>query len=131
MATKKEIDHHLSIALSEVGKIGPWYDEEVDCWVFSHKAYPVEYGGKSKTEVIRNYPKYLREFIRQRLNDNLAPSIEIKTKGRGGRRDGAGRTKGSKKETKKRVYLPLDVADWVQDPGAISQIRAMMAKSHH
>ena len=105
MATKKEIEQHLKIALDEIGEIKPWFDKEVDAWVFEHKAYPVEYGGESKEEVIQNYPKYLREFIRQRLNDNLAASVEKKTKGRGGKREGAGRPKGTKKESKKRVYL--------------------------
>ena len=58
MATKKEIDEHLKIALSEVGEIKPWFDKDVDGWVFSHKNYPVEYGGDSAKEVIKNYPKY-------------------------------------------------------------------------
>jgi hypothetical protein len=35
--------------------------------------------------VIKNYPRYLKEFIKERLDDNLAPLIEKKTKGRGGR----------------------------------------------
>lgn len=131
MASKKEIDKHLKIALEEIGTIKPWFDEEVNAWVFEHKAYPVEYGGESKEEVIKNYPKYLREFIRQRLNDNLAPSVEKRTKGRGGKRDGAGRPKGTKKEPKKRIYLPTDVAEWLESPRGISQAREMIAKSRH
>ncbi len=131
MASKKEVDKHLKIALEEIGEIKPWFDEEVNAWVFEHKAYPVEYGGESKEEVIKNYPKYLREFIRQRLNNNLAPSVENRTKGRGGKRDGAGRPKGTKKETKKRIYLPVDVAEWLEAPGGISQARQMIAKSRH
>lgn len=75
MATKKEIEKHLKIALEEIGAIKPWFDEEVDAWVFEHKSYPVGYGGETKEEVVKNYPKYLREFIKQRLNSNLAPSI--------------------------------------------------------
>jgi len=39
--------------------------------------------------------------------------VESKTKGRGGKRPGSGRPLGSKKEEKKRVYLPIDIADWV------------------
>ena len=106
MATKKEIDRHLNIALKEIGEIKPWFDKDVSAWVFEHKAYPVGYSGESKEEVVRSYPKYLREFIRQRLNDNLAPSVEKKIKGRGGKREDAGRPKGTKKETKERIYLP-------------------------
>lgn len=81
MATKKEIDEHLQMALTEVGKIEPWFERDVDAWVFSHKKYPeVEYAGSSAKEVIANYPEYLREFIRHKLNNNLAPRIEKKTK---------------------------------------------------
>jgi hypothetical protein len=130
MATKKEIDSHLKIALKEVGEIKPWFDEEVDAWVFEHKAYPVGYSGESREEVIKNYPKYLREFVRQRLNDNLAPSVEKKTKGRGGRREGSGRPKGTKKELKKRIYLPADITNWVHEhpSDAITSIRQLIAK---
>src|SRR6267378_2076703 len=99
MATKKEIARHLKIALKEVGEIRPWFEKEVNAWVFEHKSYPVGYSGDSKEEVIKNYPRYLREFIKQRLNDNLAPSVEKRTKGRGGKREGAGRPRGTKKET--------------------------------
>lgn len=128
MATKKEIEEHLKIALDEVGQIVPWFDKEVDAWVFSHSSYPVEYGGKTKKEVKEGYPLYLREFIRQRLNQNLAPNIEKRTKGRGGKREGAGRPKGTKKEPTKRVRLPLDVAKWFDKPGAISEFRQYVAK---
>lgn len=133
MATKKEIESHLKIALKEVGEIKPWFDEEVNAWVFEHKAYPVGYGGESKEEVIKNYPKYLREFIRQRLNDNLAPSVEKRTKGRGGKREGAGRPKGTKKEPKERIYLPTDITTWVNEhpSEAISSIRQLIAKGKH
>ncbi|HEX2583164.1 MAG TPA: hypothetical protein VHL30_03515 [Chlamydiales bacterium] len=133
MATKKEIESHLKTALKEVGEIKPWFDEEVNAWVFEHKAYPVGYGGESKEEVIKNYPKYLREFIKQRLNDNLAPSVEKSTKGRGGKREGAGRPKGTKKEPKERIYLPLDITNWVnKHPAeAILSIRQLIAKRKH
>src|SRR5690348_4186831 len=95
MATKKEIDAHLKIALAEIGEIKPWFDKDVNCWVFSHKNYPVEYGGDSSKEVIKNYPKYLKEFIKHRLEGRLSPINEQETKGRGGYREGAGRPKGS------------------------------------
>jgi len=129
MATQKEIKEHLEIALKEVGKIKPWFDEEVNEWIFSHPNYPVEYGGKSPQEVIKNYPKYLREFIRQRLNNNLSPLTEKKTKGHGGKRQGAGRPRGSVKEKKERVNLPQDLAYWFkQDPKAIELTRKIMQK---
>ena len=47
MASKKEIDAHLKTALDEVGKIEPWFDKDVDAWVFSHLIYPVEYADSS------------------------------------------------------------------------------------
>lgn len=116
MATKKEIDIHLKIALDEIGKIKPWFDEEVNEWVFSHHLYPVEYGGESPEEVIENYPKYLREFIKHRLSDRVEPLVEKKTKGRGRVRAGAGRPKGSKHtEETKTVRLKVSVARWVKE----------------
>ena len=97
MATKKEIDSHLKIALEEIGKIKPWFDKDVDAYVFEHPSYPVEYAGETEEDVIKGYPKYLREFIRHRLNNKLHPLMEKETKGRGGKRPGAGRPKGTKK----------------------------------
>jgi len=126
MATKKEIKQHLKIALEEVGEILPWYDDEVEGWVFNHKAYPVTYHGASKEEVVKNYPLYLYDFIEERLNDNLNPMTEKSTKGRGGRREGAGRPVGTKKEPTSRIVLPKDVADWIKKPESISKVRRYM-----
>jgi hypothetical protein len=127
MATTKEIKEQLEIALKEIGKIKPWFDPDVDEWVFSHSIYPVEYGGDSPEEVVENYPKYLREFINQRLKGNLNPLTEKKTKGHGGLREGAGRPKGSVKEEKERISLPKDLAYWFKnDPQAIPIARETM-----
>ena len=90
MATKKEIDKHLKIALNEIGKIEPWYDEEVSAWVFEHPFYPVGYAGNTSDEVIEKYPLHLKEFILERLNENLNPLVEKETKGHGGKRIRAG-----------------------------------------
>ncbi len=128
MATTKEIKEHLNIALKEVGSIKPWFDDDVNEWVFSHPNYPVEYGGESPEEVIQNYPKYLQEFIKHRLNDNLNPLTEKKTKGHGGKREGAGRPKGSLKKPTKRVSLPMDIAAWITQPEAMEQVRRLMHK---
>jgi hypothetical protein len=130
MASKKEIEQHLKIALDEVGKIEPWYDKSVRAWVFGHPSYPVEYAGSSRADVIKGYPLYLREFIKQRLNHNLAPFIEKKTKGHGGKRIGSGRPKGTKKESKKRLYLPTDVVNWFQQhpSQSISTVRRFIAR---
>ena len=127
MATKKEMNEHLKIALEEVGKIKPWFDKEVDCWVFSHENYPVEYGGDSAEEVIENYPKYLMEFIKHRLEGRLSPVNEKETKGRGGYREGAGRPKGSKSaQPTKQIRVPIDIADWIKSPGTITHLRMVM-----
>jgi hypothetical protein len=131
MATKKEINEHLKNALAEIGEIIPVFDEEVDEWVFSNPLYPVEYGGTSKKEVIKNYPKYLREFIKHRLDRRLHPLVEKKTKGHGGSRKGAGRPKGTKKSATKVVRLPVDIAEWIETPRAIPQVRQLIAKSRH
>ncbi len=129
---KSGIEEHLAIALAEVGNIKPWFERDVNAWVFCHPKYPeVEYGGESKEDVIKNYPKYLREFIKHRLNANLTPRTEKATKGRGGKREGAGRPKGTKKETKKRVYLPSDVADWIAKPSSLPVVRQLIANGRH
>lgn len=129
MATAKEIKEHLEIAFKEIGEVKPWYDKDFKNWIFSHPSYPVDYAGDSKEEVIKNYPLYLREFIKERLNNNLNPLTELYTKGKGGKREGAGRPIGSKKESKMRVYLPNDIAFWFKhDPHAIELARKTMRK---
>lgn len=80
MASKKEIKEHLDIALKEIGIIKPKFDRAVNEWIFSHPNYPVEYGGETPEEVIKNYPKYLAEFIKHRLNNNLSFLTEKKIK---------------------------------------------------
>jgi hypothetical protein len=134
MATKKEVDEHLKRALKEVGEITPIFDKKVGEWIFSSPLYPVEYGGDSEEDVIKNYPKYLREFIKHRLEDKLHPLMEKKTTGHGGKRKGAGRPKSAKKTTATSVVrLPTDIVDWVQKNPArsIPSIRQLIAKSRH
>ena len=131
MASRKEVKKHLDVALKEVGKVAPWFDKSVDAWVFEHSAYPVRYAGDSEEEVIKNYPLYLKDFITERLNNNLSPLVEKKTRGRGGKREGSGRPKGTKKEVKTRVSLPRDIAHWVSTPRGISSVRQLIARSKH
>jgi len=127
MATKREIDKHLEIALKEIGEITPQYDKKFSAWIFKHPLYPVSYAGETKEEVIKNYPLYLRDFIEERLNRNLNELTEKETKGRGGKRRGAGRPKGTKKEPKERIYLPKDIAHWFHVyPAAIATVRRMI-----
>lgn len=131
MATRKKIKEHLEVTLKEIGAIKPWFDKEVGEWIFRHHDYPVEYGGDTPQEVIQNYPKYLSEFIKHRLNDNLNPLMEKKTKGHGGKRPGAGRPKGIVKETKQRISLPSDLVHWFKNnPRAIEQARKLMRQRH-
>lgn len=126
MATKKEIDQHLKIALKEIGAIVPWFDKEVNAWVYEHPNYPVGYAGKTAADVIKKYPLYLRDFIAERLADNLDPLVEKQTKGHGGSRAGAGRPIGSTKETTKQIRLPVDIANWLKMPGILPQIKNIM-----
>lgn len=126
MASAKEIKEHLKIALQEVGEIKPWFDRDFKAWIFSHSLYPVEYAGETEEEVIKNYPFYLKEFIKHRLNENLNSLTEKETKGRGGSREGSGRPIGTVKEHKIRIYIPDDVAEWIKLPGAIDQVRKLM-----
>lgn len=125
MATheEKEIKEHLKLALDEVGDIKPWFDKDFKTWIFYSDLYPVEYSGDTQEEVIKNYPLYLEEFIKHRLQSGLAPLMESKTKGHGGKRAGSGRHKLPKEERKIRVYLPRDIASWIKRPGTIRNIR--------
>jgi hypothetical protein len=126
MASKKEIKAHLKIALDEVGEINPWFDKDVNSWVFESDLYPVGCSGDSAKEVKAKFPLYLEEFIEQRLKNNLNEGVEKRTIGKGGKRESAGRPKKAHKEEKKRVYLPIDIATWIQYPETIPNIRNLM-----
>ncbi|MCE5293624.1 MAG: hypothetical protein LLF94_03295 [Chlamydiales bacterium] len=133
MAAKeeKEIIKHLKIALEEIGEITPRFSKKFDAWIFSHQLYPVEYAGETKEDVIKNYPLYLKEFIKHRLQDRLSPLMENKTKGHGGKRIGAGRPQGSKQEEKVRIYVPKDIASWLRYPETIAHIRSLIHAFPH
>lgn len=73
MAIKKEIEEQIKVALTEIGEIMPWFDKEFNAWIFEHPAYPIGCEGNSSAEVVKKYPLYLKDFIEERLNDNLAP----------------------------------------------------------
>lgn len=127
---KKEIESHLKLALKEIGEIQPWFSKEFKAWIFSHALYPVEYAGDTKEEVIQNYPLYIKEFIKHRLQDRLSPLMEKKTKGHGGKREGSGRPPGSNEE-KVRVYLPKDIAELLKEPGVLMHLRGLVQAYHH
>jgi hypothetical protein len=131
MASKKEIEKHLKMALKEIGPIKPWFDKEVKAWVFEHAYYPVSYAGDTPEEVIKKYPLHLREFIIERLKNNLDPLVENQTKGHGGARKGAGRPVGTKKEPTLQIRVPLDIAQWLKNPGVIPQVRSIISAYRH
>jgi hypothetical protein len=133
MASTEEnkIKQHLKIALDEIGEIKPWFRKETKAWIFSHELYPVEYAGETREEVIQNYPLYLKEFIKHRLQDRLSPIMEKKTKGHGGKREGAGRPLGSRKEDRVRIYVPKDIANWLKQPETIPHIRSLIHAYSH
>lgn len=129
MASKQEVEKELKIALKEIGKIVPWYDKEVDAWVFSHEKYPtVECGRSTGKEVEEKYPMYLKEFIIHRLAGNISAQAEKETKGHGGYRAGAGRPKGTEKEAKRRIYVPEDLAEWLKEKSHWPLIRMLQTK---
>jgi hypothetical protein len=128
MASKQEIEEELDIALKEIGKIKPWFDEEVNEWGFSHKLYPVECGGSTPEEVIKKYPLYLKEFIQYRLENRLNPLVEKKTKGHAGYRPGASRPTDSTKEPKSRICLPSGLANWLKDPSNLRLVENLRHK---
>lgn len=127
---EKEIESHLKLALKEIGEIKPWYSKKYKSWIFSHDLYPVEYSGDTEEEVIQNYPLYIKEFIKHRLQDRLSPLMENKTKGHGGKREGSGRPKGSKEE-KTRIYVPTDIANLLKEPGVFIYLRGLIKAGHH
>lgn len=131
MAIKKEIKEHLKTALLEVGEIKPWFNKDFKSWIFSHPNYPVEYAGDSEKEVIKNYPLYLYDFIKERLDSNLNGLTEKETKGKGGKREGAGRPIGTKKEIKTRIYVPTDIANLLREPGMLAHLRGIMQACHN
>jgi hypothetical protein len=125
---EKELKKELKIALKEIGKIKPWFDEEINSWVYANRLYPVEYNGESPEEVIENYPKYLEVFIEHRMQGRIDAVNEKKPTGKGGYRPGAGRPKGTIKDETKQVRLPLDIALWIKENHNIDQVRKLMRK---
>ena len=131
MATKKEIEEQVNVALKEIGEIKPWFDKKFNAWIFEHPAYPIGCEGTSSEEVVKKFPLYLRDFIEERLNNNLASFVEKATKGHGGKREKAGRPAETTKEETKQVRLPIDIAEWIKAPGMISNIRKMIQTYKH
>lgn len=126
---KKLVDKHLNIAMEEIGPIRPWFDEECQEWVFEHPYYPESYGGDTPEEVIERYPLYIRQFIEHRLIGNIDPKVDVTMKGRGGKREGAGRPKGTSKEPTKVIRLPIDIAMWLQgSEDHLHKVRKLMSR---
>jgi hypothetical protein len=101
-------------ALEQIGEIKPWFDKDVDAWVFEHPDFPESYAGDSEAEVIKGYPYYLAQMFEEQIKGNLAPQVEGKIHMRGGKRPGAGRPVGTKKEPKTRIYVPTRLLKEVQ-----------------
>jgi hypothetical protein len=126
------LDQQLEIALKDVGPIKPWFDNEVQEWVFEHPLYPESCSGKSKDEVFDLYPRYLRQLIEQRLKGNLSPLTEKRTAGRGGRRVGAGRPVGTAKARTCTIRVPIEIGTWIKsNPKHLEQIRDLVVASLH
>ena len=83
---KTEIAQELDLALHEIGPIKPWFDKDVNAWVFEHPLYPVTCGGDTAQEVIDDFPKYLEVFIKHRMCGQIDEVNEKKTHGKGGSR---------------------------------------------
>ncbi len=108
-----------------MGGIKPLFSKRFNAWVFKHPAYPdIEYHGDSAEEVIENYPIYLRQLIKEMLDRNISP-----LKRRGGKRMGAGRPKGTKKEPTMRISLPIDIAEYFERPESISEVMKLIAET--
>jgi hypothetical protein len=129
---KEEVKKHLRIALEEVGKIKPWFDTEVNCWIFEHPNYPVSCGEDTPEEVIKKYPLYLEEFIKHRLANRLDSYVEQETKGRGGARTCSRRPQKEDKTAPRPIRLKDDLdsaALWLRNhPEALPEIQKIMRK---
>jgi hypothetical protein len=118
------INAELKKALTEIGPIDPWWSEEDGMFVFEHAAYPfVLHADPDRQETVDGYLRALRGFIEDRMNGDLAESVDRITSGRGGRRSGAGRPK---QDPKVRKWLPPDIAAWLEDPVHVEQVRKLM-----
>jgi len=129
-----QLETHYQKALADIGPIVPWWSEADNAYVFEHAAYPyVDYVGPTPELVIENYQRVLRAFVEARLAGELAEPVDWATSGRGGKRPGAGRPKGSKKAPTTRITVPSALAVIlkryegcafeVQESGASAQVR--------
>ncbi|MBY0449269.1 MAG: hypothetical protein K2X01_01410 [Cyanobacteria bacterium] len=126
MTRKADIDKEFQMALLEIGLIEPWWSKEDGMFVFEHNAYPrVIYADLDKKTVQDGYQRALREFIKERLAGNLSEEAERVTSGRGGKRSGAGRPKGSgTKEPTESIRIPKSIAAKIRE---IVQVRGWQA----
>ena len=123
------IQQHVELALAEIGEITPVYNPEVEAWLFQHPAYDLEAEGETSDDCMATYKRWLHTFIKERLKNNLAPNVEAKSSGRGGKRDGAGRPIGTKKTDKMRIYVPQELAFWLKDEKNIQWLQSQISHS--
>ena len=120
----KVISLELEQALKEIGSIEPWWSEDDELFVFEHDAYPMVMAAEDDKETtIESYKRALTEFIKERLDGNIADFVDEMTSGRGGARPGAGRPRQPKKI---RKYVPEDIAPWLDREENIAKIRELM-----
>jgi hypothetical protein len=98
-------------------------------YTFSHKAYPIGASGDTEQECTQRYIAWLGNFIHERLNNNLSLQTEAQTSGRGGKRAGAGRPKGSKKEPTKVIRLPDYVVEWLNEDKNLVHLKNIAKKA--
>jgi hypothetical protein len=120
-----ELQEALQIALEEIGPIDPWWSEADQMFVFTEKIYPaVLFQDTNKQKTIDGYVEVLKNWLIDRLNENVSETAEKVTTGHGGRRAGAGRPP---KPPTKAVRIDLDVANWLEgQPEHIAKVRSLM-----
>ena len=117
----------LKEALNRVGKIDPVFDVETSAWTFESPHFPhLEAHGESAEEVISLYQKLLEGHLKDLDSGNVSDFILRATPGWGGRRQNAGRPRGTANEPKIRKMVPKDIAQWLDDPEHVAQIRQLM-----
>jgi hypothetical protein len=121
----------LEQSLNKIGKIKPWFDDDVNAWVFEHETFPlVRYAGDTEQEVIENYPKYLADYLEELSKDNISKTAEKAfSSGRGGKRENSGRPKGTTKEPGKMYWFPILVGDWLKASKKNLEIVAKLARN--
>ena len=106
--------------LQKIGDINPFWDEKSHSWRFQSPYVPeVDVRWDTPENTAELYKLTLKEHLEKVPDIQQTPrkpkqSARKKTSSWGGAREGAGRPA---KAPRKRITVPLDIADWIQEVG--------------